>query len=415
MPVPPNIMAERPGDRKYSRPRRFCWHRMATVLLVSVFLVLNLALVARYGVLLGADSPGYIALADNLVQGRPLEGPAVWNLGYIAVVALCQQTAGGLGAIVGIQLTFAGLAAVAQYHLGRKLCGSVAGLVAAGLLVTNPDIVRWHAYILTDSLYTSLVILSTWSIYRASERKGHWYLIATIVVLATALVRPNGWILFPVAAVFWTARAMPPGRPRWLAASAAVLLAVIAVIAVLNFGARDQARVLEFLIRRGDVIWGYPEGRLLMPADPESAERSWLTLWNYVLRHPLETVHLAISRVATELIRARPFYPALINGILLAYLLPLYIFALLGFSRLRNKPLAHLLAAVVSGHLLIVGVTFADWSGRFLVYILPLVFVFSACTIAPLLRTAHSYVWNRRDRTYGTSSDPLDRDVDITG
>ena len=116
---------------------------------------------------------------------------------------------------------------------------------------------------------------------------------------------------------------------------------------------------------------------------------------NYVLRHPLETVHLAITRVATELIRARPFYPTLPNGILLAYLLPLYIFALLSFIRLRDKPLAYLLGAVVSGHLLIVAVTFADWSGRFLVYILPLIFVFSACTIAPLLMTARSYVWRK--------------------
>src|SRR5207247_357327 len=137
-------------------------------------------------------------LRGHLLSGRP----GLW-LGYPAVIALCRAAGAGLAGVIAVQLAVAALAAVAQYRLGRELGGHRAGLTAAGLLVLNPDIARWHAYILTDSLYTSAVVLAAWSIHRAACKKGGWYLAAAAAVLTAAALRPNGWLLSPIAAGYW--------------------------------------------------------------------------------------------------------------------------------------------------------------------------------------------------------------------
>ena len=49
-----------------------------------------------------------------------------------------------------------------------------------------------------------------------------------------------------------------------------------------------------------------------------------------------------------------------------------------GFARTRRHALTSLLAAVIAGHLLTVALTFADWDGRFLLYVLPAIGVLAA-------------------------------------
>ena len=169
---------------------------------------------------------------------------------------------------MAIQLAGAALAAAAQYSLGRQLCGRWAGLIAAGLLAANPDIARFHAYILTDSLYTSAVLLATWGIHRAAERRRGWYVGASLLVLAAALLRPNGWLLFPIAASYWLARAVPRRGGRWLVAGGIAGLCVLAVLAVPSVRAGMQFGQMETFLRRGEIVKGYEGWSLPMPADP---------------------------------------------------------------------------------------------------------------------------------------------------
>src|SRR5207244_60238 len=137
-----------------------------------------------------------------------------------------------LGGVVLTQMVVAALALLAQYDLGRRLAGSLGGVVAGALLALNPEIARWHAFILTDSLYISLVILACWAIHRAAARRGGWYASAFALVVAAALMRPNGWVFFPIAAGYWSFRALSsPGR-RWLAGLAILLLCAAAPLTV---------------------------------------------------------------------------------------------------------------------------------------------------------------------------------------
>ena len=56
--------------------------------------------------------------------------------------------------------------------------------------------------------------------------------------------------------------------------------------------------------------------------------------------------------------------------LIVGVLLPLYALATVGVATAWRHPLTHLLVAVIAAHLLFVAVSFADYDGRFLLYVL---------------------------------------------
>src|SRR5580765_6013426 len=179
-------------------------------------MLINFALLAKFGIQHGVDTTRYLNGAANLLGGQSFPTEQKRYLGYIAVLAVSRLLGiGEKGAII-FQIGFAAQATLALYDLGRQLSGRVAGFVAAVFFIVNVDIARWNTYVLTDSIYISLVVLSTWLIHRTAERaQVSWYAVAAGTVLFAALVRPHGWILVPIAAIYWIARASLSRRAKF--------------------------------------------------------------------------------------------------------------------------------------------------------------------------------------------------------
>jgi hypothetical protein len=53
-----------------------------------------------------------------------------------------------------------------------------------------------------------------------------------------------------------------------------------------------------------------------------------------------------------------------------------------GWPAVRGNPLARWLLAVVAAHAAFVALTHADWDGRYLAHVLPLLYVFSGVGLA---------------------------------
>lgn len=363
----------------------------AAALLAAAFLVLNSYLLAE-GVQVSGDSVRYIGGAESVLRGQPLTPHQSTFLGYIYIVALCLYAGAGLAGVVVIQLLFSALAALALYDLGRTLCGRPSGLLAAGLFVCNPDIMRWNSYVLTESLYTSAAVLAAWAVYRAARRGRYWYLLAGLVVCFAASIRPHGWPLLPITGVYWIVTA--PLRRRVKCSLAAGLLVSVLILLfaapALYKGVRGNLAAatgqegasqenLERIISRGVVVWGYDGWNLAMPPDGNTSALS------YVVAHPVASARLAATRAAVELAHVRPFYSTRHNACVIAYLILLYAFALIGFVSRASEPLCLLTAALIITQLLFVALTWADWDGRFLIHVLPHVGLFGACGVA------HSY------------------------
>ncbi|HEX8920147.1 MAG TPA: glycosyltransferase family 39 protein [Pyrinomonadaceae bacterium] len=367
-------------DRFRSFSRRQRW--LAAVLLVSLFLLVNLALLMSIGIRTAGDSPRYLDGAENLLKGLPLQERQPYYTGYLLLIAFCQMTGSGLPGVVAIQLMMAGLAALALYDLGRRLHGESAGLFAAALFAANPDVARWNAYILTDSLYISLVILAVWSTHKAFELRRYWYVLAAAVLVTATLIRPNGSVLILVSLLYLSS-GIKRRNLRRLVISAILLASILGALALLRFYTLRFGDNPVTILRYG--VTGISEWSVKMPAEPGPFAGEWTDLISYVARHPFASVRLGATRVAIELVHARPFFSFKHNALVLVTLPVLYLLALMGLRLSRNRSLARLIVLTIVAHLAVVAATYADWDGRFLLYVLPLVCLLSSCALASLV------------------------------
>jgi hypothetical protein len=369
--------------------------RVAAVL-ASLYAAVNTGLAASTGVRIGGDSGRYIAGAAAMLEGHLSEGPPGYR-GYEAVVALCELTGLGLPGVVALQILAASCSLVALYLVSRRLFDERAGLAAVGLYCLNVDAARWHSYVLTDSLYTSGLVLTIWASHRAVQRSRapgaagvRRYGLAALVLVAAASVRPEGIVVVPVVIAYWMVRGLGSATPRRVALvrvvfAAAAGLAGLAGVSAARYGsglATDSS-----LLRRGIVVYGYDGWRVPMPSDVGSNATPH-GLVSYVARHPVAYARLALTRVGAEMAHVRPFHSTRHNAAALLALIPLYALALVGYLRARDRALARLVAAVIAVHLGVVAVTFADWDGRFLSHLLPIWIALAAAGLATLFRLA---------------------------
>ena len=349
-----------------------------TVALVAASVVVNVAIAAAVGIQEGFDTRVFRSGAAHMLAGEPLQGKEPSYRGYSALLAVCRTAGIGERGAIAFQFAVAALATLALFALGRSLGGVTAGVLAAAFFVVDIDVARWHVYLLTDSLYMSLVVLTTWSVHRASS--GSWlsFAGAAAIVACAAILRPNGWLLLPIALIYWIVRtsAKPPLK---LAASVAVLLSFAGALA---FGGTSrvafQSERPDESLRQGVLISNFDGWRLAMPADAASGEPGVGRVVSYILRHPWATTKLAAARVGIELAHARPFYSTAHNVVVLGMLALIYPLVVLGFARHADQPLMWLMAAIVISDFLVVAATFADWDGRFLLHTFPLMAVCAA-------------------------------------
>ena len=341
--------------------------------------LVNVLVVAWVGISRGGDSFRYVDGAAQLVAGEPLRAPNVSQyLGYVGLVALATIAGTGLTGVVAVQIAVAAFAAMAVYDLGRQLGGRAAGLLAAGVFVVDVDIAQWHAYILTDSLYISLVVIATWFVHRAGALGLKSYVNALLVGVVTASIRPNGWIFGPLAAVYWISRS---ALSRWarIGIACAMLAGLAGVIS------------LALYQRYNTVVAHPPKGW----DNARAFADVWLGLFGSAPSGE-NRLALAANRVVLEVGHVRPVYSTRHNAAVIAMLAVTYPLALVGFIRRRQHPLSRLMVAIIAGHLLIVALTFADRDGRYLLYVFPLIVVFAACGAVSLAASASS---NRRSPT----------------
>jgi hypothetical protein len=360
--------AGRAMTRSASPPTGF-WRMESWVArgLVVGFVLLNLGFLALKGVQFGGDTSRYIYGAHALLDGRSLGGYTWAYWGYMAVVAFWQAIGAGLLGVVGFQIGVAAVAGAAVASLGATLGGPLAGLVGAAFLLVNPDVARWHSYILTDSLYISAVVIVAFLVWRAAERGGWWYGLALLALLPAATLRPTALVLLPVAAAFWGMRGIVT-RDR-LGVALGVIGVVGAMLLVFSPRVQDTAGALPgATLRSGRVIYQHPAFRMEMPQDETPRGAGWRSDLRYIQRHLGPALALGARRVAVELAHVRPYYRPRHNVLIVAMLLPFYSLALIGIAATWRHPLTHLLVALVVAHLLFVAVTLADYDGRFLLY-----------------------------------------------
>ena len=351
--------------------------------LVVAFVLLNGALSRAEGRAVGRRHEPLLGGARDLLDGRPLGGYTWAYWGYMAVVAFWQETGAGLPGVVGFQIGVAAVAGAAVAALGATLGGLLAGLVGAAFLLINPEVVRWHAYILTDSLYISAVVIAMFVVWRAAERGGRWYGLALLVLLPAATC---GRRVPPAAGRGGLLGRAGRRDPRLDGVALGVIGPSGRCCSPSLRASKTRPRSFPAHVAERPRHLQEPAFRMEMPRDETPAQRR---LAGRPALRPTSSradAHAGARRIVVELAHVRPFYSARHNVLIVAVLVPLYALALTGVAATWRHPLTHLLLGLIAAHLLFVAVTLADYDGRFLLHILGPLAVLAAAGFGSLIK-----------------------------
>lgn len=114
-----------------------------------------------------------------------------------------------------------------------------------------------------------------------------------------------------------------------------------------------------------------------MPPMDEGAGHGLLRPLAYIIDKPIKVLQLGLTRLMVEFVHVRSVYSFAHNFVVSLYLLPCYALALLGVVQVAKNSVSLLISLVILVHCAITMLTFPDWDGRFLLYILPLIGIFS--------------------------------------
>lgn len=327
------------------------------------------------GVRLGGDSGRYLEGAQALLAGQALAGKQLQFLGYQGMVALSLGAGAGPAGVVATQALLALAAAWLLWRAGSAAFGGAAGWLAALAYLVYPDVQSWNFYLLPDGPFTSLLSISV-CLALLAARRALWWLALVPALLWLALLRPEGALFLPALAL-WFALGRGWGRALLLTAAAAALF-------LLAGGAEAPGReeVLGHW-RRGTLVWGaglaWPSARLA------GLEAPGLAVWlgQALLADPIWVAGLVIRRWFWFLAHLRPYYSLAHNAV--AGLASLAMLGLSGRALWRGGAMRDkaLLLLVVLTQAVLVGLTWADYDGRCLSRILPLIMLLAAAGLAP--------------------------------
>jgi hypothetical protein len=260
--------------------KRFEW--LAVAMLIAAGAALRFR-IGYHWLFAGSDSYGYLKLADQLWQhGRyalsPADPPHLGRMPlyplFLAVVKRehVAEMSGGDGwfLITNAQIYIEILTLPLIWIMGKKLAGTAAGLGALALAALVPFTPMYTSAVLTESLATSLTVVTLAVVLLFAERKPLLtFCVAGALVSLSTLLRPDG-ILLSVAlvpAAFLAARE----RKQLLTYLVAALLSFCVVFT--PWVARNMAAF------KGPYFFGGRVDRFTKPLPDYHGWWRWITSW----------------------------------------------------------------------------------------------------------------------------------------
>lgn len=326
------------------------------------------------GVAPAGDQGRYIFGAENLIYGRPLIERQASYFSYLLILVFFKKVGLSLIWVVVFQWVLSAVALVVLHKLSSRFSSYPANLLGPFLFLFT-DIQRWSQNILTDSVYISCAIIVVYLLTRITEETVSWPLVFSTIFLGvfTVFVRPNGWSFIPILplSLFFI-----PGISKIKKAGIIFFCCtlIFTLAASVSTHSEGQERYLGWTAL-GEVIWSFPGARISMP-QPTSDLQGTSGLFQYIYTYPFSYLKLFFLRVFTEVSHYRVFYSNLHNTVSIIFLTISYSFAAIGLIFHRRGFLPKITIALCLLHMGIIGITFADWDGRFLMHFFPLLLPF---------------------------------------
>lgn len=356
------------------------------ILIFLLALISRVAYMGVIGVRLGGDSAFYRSTAALLTETNfSLSSLIDHNIpffywAYPFVIAVFQQNN---VLIVIFQIIIQSLTAVLLYRIGAVLFGLRIGVFAGVIYALFWELIQWDMYILTDSLFTAMVVLLLYALIRAQQTgDSKRWLIFAFVLFALILLRPTA---LPVAvSVIWFITSGWGLRYRLAMALLALGIFILWVgefwifDTTSRYGADAYVKYFQSLFVDGIVIRDRPEYTLHVQWDPGFTSHNAITfIWVFVNRligfWYIWTAAFSKSHILYNILT----------------MVPLYVFGLLGlvtsYRKGVHKKIITFMIMVIGTYWVFQGITEVDYDWRYRLPVLPFVILFAAYGISIFL------------------------------
>ncbi|NOY15429.1 MAG: glycosyltransferase family 39 protein [Gammaproteobacteria bacterium] len=357
-------------------------HAWVFIAIFSIFIANNIW-VLQNGIGISNDTIRYTSSAQKLIDGESITGKPKSYVGYSAFLALVKLATPNkydyLKVVIVLQIIFATVALICLYKIGQILYSNAAALLALAISSINYIVIQWNHYILTESLFTSMVVISVFLCIRTAQ-KPLYATIALPAVIFTTLIRPNGMILVLVFLIYLFS--ILKGNIKGFAVIVATIIVAISFLFIIeetqDFTQKEAGvGLLEsgIIVKSNDVYYKKLKMPILGKTDAGVLEYNLL----YIVNYPLDTVKLIAERLYAFYFLIREDYSNRHN-IFLYIIMPIYyLFTLIGiiYALKKNKRKENLLIlGLIMGQTAIVASTLADHDHRYFTYIVNLITLF---------------------------------------
>jgi len=356
------------------------------------------------GVKLGNDSYFYLRESKNILNGESSFLDYKSKFGYLLFLIPFLYFDLPLICVVFFQIFLTAVGSFCLYKITEKYFGKLSGLICISLFLFYFPIQIRNFYILTEMVFIDLSLIL---IYFVNFFKKQYIPIIILLLAALVSIRPNG-ILFLFSFVFCTLNFLIKNKKKlfFMFYIIMLLILILPIYNILNAYMRDLNLIEQ--LNKG-IIWGWSfENKTIckqLCLGTELIDNNYpntlLGYFQFILINFYEYFKIFFLKIFWLIARARPYYSDLHNYYILFFNFILYPSFIYGFlKRPKNNFSMEIILLFIMFSIVLVGLTFADWSGRFSIYFLPFVMIFSSYGILIFVKKILKMVNQKRNNAF---------------
>jgi len=351
--------------------------KLAFIGLLLLWAFVQAAMFLRLGVQTPVDSELYLSDAKNLLAGQWPQGRGMWYLSYSSFLAFVFLLGGSNSTIILLQVLLSGVAALCLYKISVLVTGSASeAFLTVFFYLSWLKIHEWNTILYTESLFTSCSIICLALLMRS---KHYWqYVVVFVLTLFTFFVRPTGFA-FLIGLIFYLVFLVKNKMDKRLLVSTIVVVSV--AIFLLGCYMLEEADLIDSYAR-GEVIYPNISVGLEIPADliiPTKNAPAFARLFAFAFDNPVYFAKLSFYKLILFIGNVKPYFSPIHNSIIVFILYPIYIFAIIGYYRFgKTQYEKYFIIGYVASLALTISLTSENWDGRFLVPVLPFIFLLAS-------------------------------------
>jgi hypothetical protein len=361
------------------------------LLLGFFFIIINTFLFQKIGVKIANDSPRYLEYSNSILTKNIFyNSHDFWYLSYIFFLTSIKLFTDNVSYIVLFQVVLSWFAVVVLYKSSLLLFKdyTIAFSTCVAYL-SFIEISSWNFYVLTESFYSSIICFTIYSVIRTYNFPDFQNIILCFLLgLLSFFTKPTG-IAIGIAIgslIFYTYKKSILKTPKYLLALISSLPLFLCFLLINNM-LKTFILIENYLL--GEIVYGVTTlpglqsiSTLTIDVNianlkiPDKNLSPIVRMFLFFIENPIFNIRLASLKLFWFLVHCKPYFSHIHNIFIAVLLYPMYLF--FGISLTKNtinNPIKLFLISIVIVNCLIVSLTSEDWDGRFLMPILPAIFL----------------------------------------